>query len=453
MIMKKYILLLLLALPFVGCAQYLPDNTFGKTFNRTLSFYAHGIPNDTITPPLNYQHYPHLAAKDSVLYVWSPSGKRFRAVGGAASGGGTSYTFLAPLNNDGGVVSLTSLPWSLLTGKPTTLSGYGITDAVNVSDTAAMLFNYMRKGTGGSAGHTHPHSDITDFTTAGRNLLEQGPGIHYNRATGVIALNDSALAAMAAVYSNGYGIKPLGGGVIAVDTTQLATWDRLKKVTDSIVVVVNEGGGGTTDTTSLSNRINLKQNISDTNTVDATRYWVGQQGYAKQQALQDTAAALRSAIGTGGSTTASIVHKSYGALSVLPKPATTAIYAYTVPAGTLAAAGDRLVVKLWLQTSGGGSDNIQVALKNNTAGTTIASRASTSMSALGNTVEIEVVRQTASTYNQSNVLVTSGGLGGVTNFGSGTGIDFDGAISLSIEITTGTTTTIVPIMCQYIVYK
>lgn len=34
------------------------------------------------------------------------------------------------------------------------------------------------------------------------------------------------------------------------------------------------------DTTSLSNRINTKQNISDTNSVDATRYWVSQQAYA-----------------------------------------------------------------------------------------------------------------------------------------------------------------------------
>lgn len=30
--------------------------------------------------------------------------------------------------------SLTNIPWSSLTGKPTTLSGYGITDAVNTSD-------------------------------------------------------------------------------------------------------------------------------------------------------------------------------------------------------------------------------------------------------------------------------------------------------------------------------
>lgn len=38
--------------------------------------------------------------------------------------------------------------------------------------------------------------------------------------------------------------------------------------------------GSSTDTTSLSNRIDQKQNIADTNTVDATRYWVQQQGYA-----------------------------------------------------------------------------------------------------------------------------------------------------------------------------
>jgi hypothetical protein len=195
MMKRLYILLILLTAAFWGSGQtYLPDNTFGKTFNRILPFYALGIPNDTIAPPVAYQHYPHLAGKDSVLYIWSPSGKRFRAVGSAATsgGGGGSYSFLAPLSNDGGVVSLTSVPWSLLTGKPTTLSGYGITDALNVSDTAAMLSGYMRKGVAGSAGHTHIGADITDGTTWFRNMLFGGTGVVYNNATGVIAL-DSAL--------------------------------------------------------------------------------------------------------------------------------------------------------------------------------------------------------------------------------------------------------------------
>lgn len=34
----------------------------------------------------------------------------------------------------GSGVSLTNIPWSSLTGKPTTLSGYGITDGVNTVD-------------------------------------------------------------------------------------------------------------------------------------------------------------------------------------------------------------------------------------------------------------------------------------------------------------------------------
>ena len=42
------------------------------------------------------------------------------------------------------------------------------------------------------------------------------------------------------------------------------------------------------DTTSLSNRINTKQNISDTNSVDATRYWVRQQGYELQSNKQNS---------------------------------------------------------------------------------------------------------------------------------------------------------------------
>lgn len=154
--MKRVVYILTLLLPLLSQAQiYQADNTYGKTMNRVLPYYNLGVPNDTIAPVTAYQNYPHIAAKDSVLYVWSPSGKRFRAISAAAAaGGGGSYTFLAPLSNDGGVVSLASVPWSLLTGKPTTLSGYGITDALRVTDTAGMLAPYLRKGTTGTGSDT-----------------------------------------------------------------------------------------------------------------------------------------------------------------------------------------------------------------------------------------------------------------------------------------------------------
>lgn len=77
------------------------------------------------------------------------------------------------------------------------------------------------------------------------------------------------------------------------------TISRPNGTRDTVQFVGEELSGATVDTASLSNRINLKQAITDTSTVDATRYWVGQQGYAKQSALQDTASALRAAIGSG----------------------------------------------------------------------------------------------------------------------------------------------------------
>lgn len=41
------------------------------------------------------------------------------------------------LGNSSGYVALTSLPWSAITGKPTTISGYGITDAATIAAAAA----------------------------------------------------------------------------------------------------------------------------------------------------------------------------------------------------------------------------------------------------------------------------------------------------------------------------
>jgi hypothetical protein len=174
--------------------------------------------------------------------------------------------------------------------------------------------------------------------------------------------------------------------------------------------------------------------------------------YAGQQALIDTAAALRTAIGSGGSTPGTRVLKRFGALSTLANSSTTLIYAYTLPGGTLAAAGDRLYIKVWFKTSGGGADNINVTLRAGT--TTLVGRAATSFNANGNEMEFEIVRLANNTYASKSVLQTHTGFPSVT-FGSTTSvdIDFDGSEALSIEFITGATTTIVPQMCQYILYK
>ncbi len=65
---------------------------------------------------------------------------------------------------------------------PTTLAGYGITDAAALS-------------------HTHTASQVTDFTTAGRGLISGTGTISYNSSTGVIS------------YTGGAGSGTIGGTI------------------------------------------------------------------------------------------------------------------------------------------------------------------------------------------------------------------------------------------------
>jgi hypothetical protein len=64
--------------------------------------------------------------------------------------------------------------------------------------------------------HGHLHTDITDFTTAVRNLFSQGTGISYNTSTGVIAWDGSGSG-----ISNFNGLTG-GTQTLAIDTSATA---------------------------------------------------------------------------------------------------------------------------------------------------------------------------------------------------------------------------------------
>jgi hypothetical protein len=72
------------------------------------------------------------------------------------------------------------------------------------------------------ASHGHLHTDITDFTTAVRNLFSQGTGISYNASTGVIAWDGSGTG-----ISNLNGLTS-GTQTLAIDTTgSSASWSSV----------------------------------------------------------------------------------------------------------------------------------------------------------------------------------------------------------------------------------
>lgn len=93
-----------------------------------------------------------------------------------------------------------------------------------------------------------------------------------------------------------------------MDTSYLVNDTTLRhrkgSVTWDIDLPNDDGGGGSTDTTSLSNRINLKVNIADTAAMLAPYATDAQVNVkADQQALVDTAAAIRADFPTGGAGT------------------------------------------------------------------------------------------------------------------------------------------------------
>jgi hypothetical protein len=81
---------------------------------------------------------------------------------------------------------INAIPWSIVTGTPTTIGTYGITNAYTKAEVDALLSGKA------NSSHTHTASQITDFTTAGRALISGTGSISYNSSTGVISYTGGA---------------------------------------------------------------------------------------------------------------------------------------------------------------------------------------------------------------------------------------------------------------------
>ncbi|MCF0059926.1 hypothetical protein MUK70_11805 [Dyadobacter chenwenxiniae] len=84
------------------------------------------------------------------------------------------------------VIACNNMPWNDVTGKPTTIAGYGITDAYTESQVDSLLSGKA------NSSHTHTSSQITDFTSAVRGSISGTGGISYNNSTGVISYAGAA---------------------------------------------------------------------------------------------------------------------------------------------------------------------------------------------------------------------------------------------------------------------
>jgi hypothetical protein len=186
-------------------------------------------------------------------YIWSnpPSGSTVTSVfgrTGAVSAQNSDYaSFYKPI----GYVPT----FSEITSKPNTLSGYGITDA-------------------------YTSTQIVSFFTG------TTPITGYNKTNW-----DNAYS-----WGNHAGLYPLLSGSYANPSwiTSLA-WSKITGTPTTI------SGYGITDAytqTQVNNLVNAKQNISDTTTVDATRYWSNQQFYTSIAQVNDSTFTLNKPNGT-----------------------------------------------------------------------------------------------------------------------------------------------------------
>lgn len=117
------------------------------------------------------------------------------------------------------VIACNNMPWSDITGKPTTIVGYGITDVYSESQVDALLAGKA------NSSHTHTSSQITDFTSAVRGSISGSGSISYNATTGVISYTAGAApvtvvgqaANRTVVYANGGSPAQLTDGHIDDD--------------------------------------------------------------------------------------------------------------------------------------------------------------------------------------------------------------------------------------------
>lgn len=200
----KYLALLLITglmlFAGVGNAQsdgvYQTLNTYGYQYKRIEIDSAFSIPNDTLPPPLSKRNNHHLTGKDGVLYLWTPDSTHgnlgyyvLASTGTVATTDSTIFSTRAwrdKLKDSLLAVLQSKLPAG------TTAQYWDATGALRTFSTSVTaVTNPLYAPTS----HTHTFSNISDGTTAVRNLFSPGSGISYNPSTGVIAATGSTSVA------------------------------------------------------------------------------------------------------------------------------------------------------------------------------------------------------------------------------------------------------------------
>jgi len=178
------------------------NNTSGDWENVTISLYADADVNTHLNTGT--------ATASQVLswtgtdYDWITSSAGFDGAYSSLTGAPTLPTAVSDLTNDSGFIS--SVPaqsFTSLTGKPTTLAGYGITDATDTNTTYTAGSGLTLTGTSLSLTDAHFSGVYADLTS--KPTLFDGA---YSSLTGVPSLFDGAFASLTSKPTTlaGYGI-------------------------------------------------------------------------------------------------------------------------------------------------------------------------------------------------------------------------------------------------------
>lgn len=160
--------------------------TYGYEMRNFLVDTLLGMPKDTFNVPNVFKPFHWIAAKGDAVYKWSPTLLYWVPVQGSGgvtdgdkgditvSGSGLVWVIdnLAVTN-----AKINSVSWSKITGTPTTLSGYGITDGVPGGSNGQIQFNNS-----GSFGGTPTGTGV--LTALGNNIGSAGAVVLFNGALG-----------------------------------------------------------------------------------------------------------------------------------------------------------------------------------------------------------------------------------------------------------------------------
>ena len=205
--------------PVAGAGWQFFDNSGAVLTGGLLYTYTAG----TTTPVTTYQDSAGSTPNanpivlDSVgrvsAEVWLTTGAAYKLVLKTSTG-----TTLWTMDNLRGINDVSSVAWAAITGKPTTLSGYGITDGITAATAAATYAPIASPSLTGTASATDEAAN--SYNIGWRDCPQKAPGTSYQLVLSdrgkQVLMNGTALTLT--VPANSSVAFPIGTTIMVVNT-------------------------------------------------------------------------------------------------------------------------------------------------------------------------------------------------------------------------------------------